>query len=68
MSALARTAAVGAALGLVAVASLVGRDGAVRGADHGDSPQVRDDTRADINDVYVFESPQTPANTVMNTM
>src|ERR1051325_1471322 len=37
----------------------------VRAADHGDSPQVRIDTRSDINDVYLFSSPQTPANTVM---
>ena len=65
MNAFGRTAAIGAALGVVAVAALVGRVGAIRAADHGDSPQVRDDTRADINDVYVFESPQTPANTVM---
>jgi hypothetical protein len=39
--------------------------GFVRGADHGDSPQVRNDTRADINDVYLFRSPETPANAVM---
>jgi len=38
---------------------------ALRAADHGDSPQVRDDTRADINDLYVFASPETPANTVL---
>jgi hypothetical protein len=55
-------AAVGAALGLTALA--VGGADAVRGADHGDSPQVRDDTRADINDVYVFRSP-TATNTVL---
>jgi hypothetical protein len=61
----ARRAAVGAVLGLVLVAVSAARVGAVRGADHGDSPQVRDDTRADINDVYVFASPETPANTVM---
>jgi hypothetical protein len=37
----------------------------LRAADHGDSPQVRLDGRMDINDVYVFQSPQTAANTVM---
>jgi hypothetical protein len=59
-------------LGAALAASLVVTAGAmlavqatVRGADHGDSPQVRDDTRADINDVYVFASPATPANTVL---
>lgn len=34
-------------------------------ADHGDAPLVRLDTRRDINDVYVFQSPSTPANTVL---
>jgi hypothetical protein len=47
------------------VAAVFGADALVRAADHGDSPQVRVDTRADINDLYVFASPQTPANTVL---
>src|SRR5262245_47735651 len=38
---------------------------AARAADHGDSPQVRDDTRLDINDVYVFKSPANADNTVI---
>jgi hypothetical protein len=37
----------------------------IRAADHGDSPAVRLDSRLDVNDVYVFQSPQTPANTVL---
>lgn len=36
----------------------------VRAADHGDSPQVRVDPRTDLNDFYVFTSPETPTNTV----
>jgi hypothetical protein len=39
--------------------------GTLRSADHGDSPAVRLDSRLDILDLYVFESPETPANTVM---
>lgn len=34
-------------------------------ADHGDAPGVRLDTRLDINDVYVFQSPENAANTVI---
>jgi len=47
------------------VAAVLGADALVRAADHGDSPQVRVDTRADINDLYVFASPATPADTVL---
>ena len=36
-----------------------------RAADHGDSPQVRVDTRLDINDVYIFQSPADASHTVM---
>jgi len=54
-----------AAVGLAVTAAFVAGGNGVRAADHGDSPQVRDDTRADINDVYVFASPETPANTVL---
>jgi hypothetical protein len=58
------------AVGLVvagAAAVVLGPVGSpeVRGADHGDSPQVRVDGRADINDVYVFASPENAANTVL---
>src|SRR5690349_17542717 len=52
-----------AAAGAATVALGVGPE--VRAADHGDSPQVRVDGRADINDVYVFASPENPANTVL---
>jgi hypothetical protein len=38
--------------------------GASIAADHLDAPIVRLDSEADINDVYVFESPQNPANVV----
>jgi len=34
-------------------------------ADHGDSPQVRFDPRLDILDLYAFQSPANPANTVI---
>ncbi len=37
----------------------------VLAADHGDAPGVRLNTRLDINDVYIFQSPATPANTVI---
>ena len=62
------------AMGVVAVLTLgvgslaiavIATDALVRAADHGDSPAVRLDGRMDINDVYVFRSPQTTANTVM---
>jgi len=51
-------------LGTLAAAVLA-TDALISAADHGDSPQVRLDGRMDINDVYVFRSPQTAANTVM---
>ena len=51
-------------VGSLAVAVLA-TDAFVRAADHGDSPQVRLDGRMDINDVYVFQSPQTATNTVL---
>ena len=35
-----------------------------RGADHLDSPSVSEDGRLDINDVYAFQSPDNPENTV----
>ena len=54
------------ALGVGTLAAAVfGTDAVIRAADHGDSPQVRLDGRLDINDVYVFQSPETPANTVL---
>lgn len=34
-------------------------------ADHGDAPGVRLANRLDINDVYAFQSPATPANSVI---
>lgn len=37
----------------------------LRAADHGDSTRVRTDTRSDINDLYIFASPETQGNTVM---
>ena len=46
-------------------AAVIATDSLVRAADHGDSPAVRLDSRMDINDVYVFQSPQTATNTVM---
>jgi hypothetical protein len=56
----------GLALGLGTLgAAVLATDSLIRAADHGDSPQVRLDGRMDINDVYVFQSPQTPANTVL---
>jgi hypothetical protein len=65
MNARRSTAVTVAALSLSAAALLgTGRD-ELGAADHGDSPQVRDDTRLDIADVYLFASPETPANTVM---
>lgn len=54
------------ALGVASLAAAVlATDAVIRAADHGDSPQVRLDGRMDINDVYVFQSPQTAANTVL---
>ena len=38
---------------------------AVRAADHGDAPGVRLDNRLDLNDVYIFQSPVTPTNSVL---
>jgi hypothetical protein len=37
----------------------------VRGADHGDAPGVRVNTRLDINDVYAFRSPADSSHTVL---
>src|SRR5207249_11240005 len=34
-------------------------------ADHLDAPFVKTDGRIDINDVYAFQSPSNPANTVL---
>jgi Domain of unknown function (DUF4331) len=34
-------------------------------ADHLDAPNVRNDGRTDINDLYAFQSPNDPANTVL---
>jgi hypothetical protein len=34
-------------------------------ADHLDAPDVRNDGRTDINDLYAFQSPTDPANTVL---
>lgn len=34
-------------------------------ADHLDAPDVRNDGRTDINDLYAFQSPTEPANTVL---
>ncbi len=36
-----------------------------RGADHLDAPLVMEDGRVDINDVYAFQSPTNPDNTVL---
>lgn len=47
------------------VVAAVAGSGIVRSADHGDAPTVRNDTRVDINDVYIFQSPETAANTVI---
>ena len=37
----------------------------VYAADHLDAPNVRTDSTLDINDLYVFQSPQTPSNVVL---
>jgi hypothetical protein len=37
----------------------------VRGADHGDAPGVRVNSRLDINDVYAFRSPADASHTVL---
>jgi Domain of unknown function (DUF4331) len=34
-------------------------------ADHLDSPLVKNDARTDITDIYAFQSPENPANTVL---
>ncbi|MCE9637288.1 MAG: DUF4331 domain-containing protein [Planctomycetes bacterium] len=51
--------------GVALAAAAASLPSGLRAADHGDSPAVRVDTRLDINDVYVFQSPQTPTNTVL---
>lgn len=38
---------------------------ALQASDHLDSPSVMEDGRLDINDLYVFQSPENPENTVM---
>ncbi len=52
-----------AALGLAAT-TVVGA-GPVTAADHLEAPQVQLDGRTDINDVYAFQSPENPDNTVL---
>lgn len=47
------------------IAAAVTAGTAVHSADHGESPSVRLDSRLDILDLYLFQSPETPANTVM---
>jgi len=60
-STLLRRAAITAGLAVL----VLGAPGVgLRAADHGDAPAIRLDSRKDINDVYVFQSPSTPANTV----
>jgi hypothetical protein len=58
-----------AALGLVVMALIVGLAAfPAAGADHLDAPGLTPpggDTRLDINDVYAFQSPSSPANTVL---
>jgi len=47
------------------IASMVVATGLAHAADHGDSPSVREQGNLDINDVYVFTSPENSANTVL---
>ncbi len=56
-------AGVVAALGLTAGA--IASVSPVDAADHLEAPRVQRDGRTDINDLYVFQSPTNPANTVM---
>ena len=53
-------------LGLLALmASLVIASSGVRAADHLEAPFVQRDGRTDINDIYAFQSPDNPDNTVL---
>jgi Domain of unknown function (DUF4331) len=52
--------AVGALALVVGAATML-----VRGADHGDAPGVRVNSRLDINDVYAFRSPADPSHAVL---
>ncbi len=47
------------------IAAAIAGSSTLRSADHGDAPGVRLDSRTDILDLYLFESPETSANTVM---
>lgn len=54
------------AIGLVAVILALGLAALPTGAaDHRDAPGVNDDGRTDINDIYAFQSPSNPNNTVL---
>ncbi len=50
---------------LTLVASLVIAAGGVRAADHLEAPFAQRDGRTDINDIYAFQSPDNPDNTVV---
>jgi hypothetical protein len=52
------------AAALAGFVAFTGLLGAVKAADHGDSPLVRLDPRLDIPDVYAFQSPSQPGNVV----
>ena len=52
--------AIGAGVAAAAFAVLL-----VRGADHGDAPGVRINSRLDINDVYAFQAPGNAGHTVL---
>ena len=56
-----------AAFVLIIIAALAFGPAAMtsRAADHLDAPLVKTDGRLDINDVYAFQSPVNPANTVL---
>lgn len=50
-------------LGLVGLAGFIAGPG--QAADHLEAPLVKADGRTDINDMYAFQSPTNPANTVL---
>ncbi len=50
---------------LALIASLVIVAGGVNAADHLEAPFVQRDGRSDINDIYAFQSPDNPDNTVV---
>lgn len=52
------------AVGAMALLALAPQLPGVWAADHGDAPGVRVDTRLDINDLYVFQSPSQSGNVV----